>query len=98
MMMLINKFRSDARAAAAIMFCFAAAVLAMAAGAAADYSSLTSLRAGLQRSADAAALNGAKALILSVGQTASQREQLATRGAADTLAGLAQHDDEDITP
>src|SRR5688500_1892883 len=73
----------------AIPFGLAATVLVTAAAAAVDYSALVGARAELQNAADSAALSGARALLTSVGQTDSQREQLAIAAATSVVSSLA---------
>ncbi len=72
----------------AIPFGLAATVLVTAAAAAVDYSALAAARTELQNAADSAALSGARALVTSIGQTDSQREQLAVAAATSVVSGL----------
>ncbi|KAA2241142.1 TadE/TadG family type IV pilus assembly protein [Salinarimonas soli] len=91
-------FASDQAGATAIIFGLASLVMVTAGAAAVDYTSLSRKRTELQRTADAAALAGARALALSAGWTNSQREQAAVLDAAGVVQGLASGAQKVITP
>src|SRR3712207_3151074 len=73
----VHVFGRDTDGGVAVVFALALVPLVTMVGAAVDYSSLSSRRTMLQSVADAAALNGARALSTSYGQTNTAREQAA---------------------
>lgn len=95
---LLQAFTSDQRGATAIVFGLAGFVAVSAVGVAVDYASMARKRTELQRTADKAALVGAKALALSAGQTNSQREQAALVDATGAVEGSAPGTHKVITP
>src|SRR5215210_6931345 len=82
-------FLREQRGNISALFGLAAVPLAIAAGAAVDYSRLAARRTDLQRIADGAALNAAKVLSTNYGQSDTQRQSAAAQAANANAGALA---------